>query len=92
MMLYVKEHCAFSAKALRAVEALKVPITIKYKSEPGVIDEVVEKGGKQQFPFLVDEENGVKMYECEDIVNYLCEQYGGNPTDFNELVAHVCPS
>jgi len=91
MILFVKEHCAFSKRALKAAEVLQAPVTIKYKSEEGVIDEVVALGGKKQFPFLVDEENDVKMYESGAIVGYLCEKFGGNPDDHGEIEPHMCP-
>lgn len=38
--------------------------------------EVVERGGKAQFPYLVDPNTGVEMYESLDIVAYLFETYG----------------
>ena len=37
---------------------------------------VQEKGGKQQFPFLVDENSGVALYESQDIIHYLFQHYG----------------
>lgn len=38
---------------------------------------LVEKlGGKQQFPYLVDPNTGVAMYESGDIVAYLFKTYG----------------
>jgi glutathione S-transferase len=41
---------------------------------------VVERGGKALFPFLVDPNTGVEMYESEAIVTYLLERYGtGRP-------------
>ncbi len=39
--------------------------------------EVVERGGKAQFPYLVDPNTGVEMYESLDIVAYLYETYAG---------------
>ena len=33
-------------------------------------------GGKMQFPFLVDANTGVNMYESAEIVRYLHKQYG----------------
>ena len=39
-------------------------------------DEVVKRGGKASFPFLVDETAGVEMYESEDIVRHLYAAYG----------------
>ncbi len=32
---------------------------------------LIERGGKQQVPFFVDEEKGIAMYESDDIVAYL---------------------
>jgi anaphase-promoting complex subunit 7 len=37
---------------------------------------VRELGGKEQFPFLVDPNNGTSMYESSAIVKYLFQQYG----------------
>ncbi|KAK1300207.1 hypothetical protein QJS10_CPB13g01112 [Acorus calamus] len=39
-------------------------------------------GGKDQFPFLVDPNTGISMYESGDIVKYLFQQYahGKNPS------------
>jgi glutathione S-transferase len=36
----------------------------------------VRDKGKQQFPFLVDANAGVEMYESEDIITHLLETYG----------------
>lgn len=49
--------------------------------------EIVRKiGGKEQFPFLVDLNNGVSMYESGDIVRYLFRQYGpGSSPSFGLL-------
>jgi glutathione S-transferase len=52
--------------------------------------------GRQQFPFLVDANVGVEMYESEDIITHLLETYGrGRPWLFrvisplNTATAHV---
>lgn len=39
--------------------------------------QVIEKGGKAQFPFLHDPATGASMYESADIIRYLFETYGG---------------
>jgi len=36
----------------------------------------VELGGKQMFPYMVDPNNGTAMYESDDIIAYLFENYG----------------
>jgi glutathione S-transferase len=37
--------------------------------------EVIEIGGKAQFPFLIDPNTGTQMYESMDIIKYLFESY-----------------
>jgi len=39
-------------------------------------------GGKEQFPFLVDPNEDVKMYESDQIVKYLFKTYGTNKVPF----------
>ena len=39
---------------------------------------VKELGGKAQFPFLVDDNTGEKLYESQDIINHLFKHYGKN--------------
>ena len=34
------------------------------------------RGGKKQFPYLVDPSPGVEMYESDAIISYLFEKYG----------------
>jgi len=36
---------------------------------------LLEEGGKQQVPFLIDDELGKSMYESMDIITYLTENY-----------------
>lgn len=41
--------------------------------------QVVARGGRAQFPFLVDRNTGVQMYESLDIIAYLFESYAQRP-------------
>ena len=43
---------------------------------------VLKLGGKLQFPFLVDPNNDVKMYESAKIVEYLWSEYGAVASPF----------
>lgn len=38
---------------------------------------LLELGGKEQFPYLVDPSTGTALYESADIIAYLFETYGG---------------
>jgi glutathione S-transferase len=46
------------------------------KGGPRFRAEVERRGGKQQFPYLVDVNAGVEMYESDDIVRHLWQRYG----------------
>lgn len=78
MTLYVKTGCPFCAKVRNTVEELGIQDMIEEKNiaDEGVADELVEKGGKRQVPYLIDAEKGVEMYESDDISNHLKENYG----------------
>lgn len=91
LILYVKDHCPYSKKALAAVTALNATVTIKTKGEDGVVDEVVARGGKRQFPFLFNEDTGDALYDSDAIVKHLCDAFGGDPSNYNDAVGTVCP-
>jgi glutathione S-transferase len=48
---------------------------------------VMELGGKQQFPFLVDPNTGRQMYESEDIITYLAETYGSGRSAMSQALS-----
>jgi glutathione S-transferase len=37
--------------------------------------ELMEKGGKRQIPYLHDTDKNIQMYESDDIIEYLQENY-----------------
>lgn len=71
-ILYYKPSCPFCQRVLQMAENLNVELTLKDVSEDEVaLAELLNKGGKQQVPFLVDTEAAVSMYESSDIIDYL---------------------
>ena len=50
------------------------------------LQELLEKGGKKQVPFLVDSEKNVSMYESNDIIDYLRDNYSKTETNTTETV------
>ena len=76
--LYEFEACPFCRKVREALtvldlEAMIYPCPKKGTRFRSVVD---QRGGKTQFPYLVDPNTGVEMYESDDIVRYLSERYG----------------
>jgi len=70
-LLYVKTGCPYCERVFSFAEENGITFELRNRDAPGVIDELIARGGKRQFPYLVDTEREVEMYESEDIVAYL---------------------
>ena len=76
LILYTKIMCPYCRKVLDKVGELGIAIDERNMADPKNLAELMEKGGKRQVPFLIDEEAGVSMYESDDIVEYLQKKCG----------------
>jgi len=76
--LYEFEGCPFCRKVREAVVWLDLDVIVYPcpQGGPTYREFVKSDGGKSQFPFLVDKNTGKKMYESDDIIDYLYETYG----------------
>jgi len=74
--LYEFEACPFCRKVREALSSLDLDAMI-YPCPKGSRHRafVQEKGGKEQFPFLVDPNTGSALYESNDIIRYLADTY-----------------
>ena len=80
--LYEFEGCPFCRKVREALSILDLDVVVHPCPKRGhrYRDEVVRRGGKAQFPYLVDPNHGREFYESTDIVAHLYEAYGtGRP-------------
>ena len=79
--LYEFEGCPFCRKAREALSILDLEARIYPCPKGGkrYRGDLIERGGKAQFPYLVDPNSGVEMYESSDIVRYLFDAYGDGP-------------
>lgn len=77
--LYEFEACPFCRKVREALSELDLEATVYPCPKGGTIyrPKVKEMGGKTQFPYLVDPNEGKAMYESGDIIRHLYETYGG---------------
>ena len=78
LQLYDIENCPYCRMVREALTELDLDAEIFPcpKSGKKYRPEVVARGGKAQFPYLVDPNNGKEMYESLDIIAYLFEAYG----------------
>lgn len=78
LQLYDIENCPFCRLVRETLTELDLDAEIYPcpKSGQRFRPELDERGGKAQFPYLVDPNTGVEMYESLDIVDYLYATYG----------------
>ena len=78
LQLFDMENCPYCRLVREALTELDLDAEILPCPKGGerFRPEVVERGGKAQFPYLVDPNTGEEMYESLDIVAYLFETYG----------------
>ena len=76
--LYEFEACPFCRKVREALSVLDLDALVYPCPKGGERFRplVVQRGGKAQFPFLVDPNDGTEMYESDDIIRHLFTRYG----------------
>lgn len=76
--LYEFEGCPYCRKVREALSMLDLDAIVYPCPRGGQLfrPEVVRRGGKEQFPYLVDTDAGVALYESDDIVRHLFARYG----------------
>ncbi|KAL9242225.1 hypothetical protein vseg_016246 [Gypsophila vaccaria] len=78
IVIYEYESCPYCRKVREIVSILDLDVLFYPcpKNGPNFRPKVVEMGGKQQFPYMVDPNTRVEMYESDDIIKYLVNNYG----------------
>lgn len=76
--LFEFESCPFCRKVREALSILDLDAMVYPcpQNGPRFRPEAVRRGGKSQFPYLVDPNTGRELYESDVIVGYLFATYG----------------
>lgn len=69
--LYVSETCPYCRKVMDYFDEQGIVYNKRSVSEPENLNMLLKLGGKAQVPFLDDIENGISMYESDDIIEYV---------------------
>lgn len=93
-VLYEFEACPFCRLVRQAVTVLDLDVQIRPTPRGGqrFRPQVIERGGKAQFPYLIDPNTGTEMYESAAIIRYLYATYGGRPAPPGLLRAVELPA
>lgn len=76
--LYQKEDCPYCAKVRGVLTDLHLDWVSRTAPKGAKQRQrLLELGGKEQVPFMVDTETGIMMYESDNIIQYLRQHYGG---------------
>ena len=71
LLLYKMDGCPYCEKVLRHLEEKNLQFRALDISDPVNMDELLHLGEKDQVPFLVDTEHNAKMYESDEIIQYV---------------------
>ena len=71
LLLYKMEGCPYCEKVLKHLEEKNIEFRALDISDPVNLDELLHLGEKEQVPFLVDTDHNAKLYESEDIIQYI---------------------
>lgn len=76
--IYEFQSCPFCRKVREIVSILDIDVLFYPcpRNGPNFRPKVLQMGGKQQFPYMVDPNTGVAMYESDEIMKYLVNTYG----------------
>ncbi|CAD7705476.1 unnamed protein product [Ostreobium quekettii] len=78
LQLYEFEACPFCRRVREAVTDLDLTVDVYPCPKDAIRNraEVLSRGGKSMFPYLIDPNTGKEMYESAEIVQYLYDTYG----------------
>lgn len=78
LVLYDIENCPFCRLVREVLTELDLDAQILPCPKGGTRyrPELIERAGRAQFPYLIDPNTGVEMYESMDIIEYLYGEYG----------------
>ncbi len=89
--LYDFEGCPYCRKVREAL----CELDLDYFAHPVAhgsarAQKLIELGGKRQVPYLIDPNTGTRLYESDEIIDYLNETYAeGRPAGWSLPVPHV---
>jgi len=69
--LFIMDSCPYCQKVMKYLESKNIKYHKFDTSNKDNVLRLLSIGGKDQVPFLYDEENDKKLYESDDIIDYI---------------------
>ena len=73
--LFVQNDCPYCKKVTSFLNDNKISFNKYDISDDDNVLRLLTFGGKEQVPFLYDNKNDTRLYESEDIINYISKNY-----------------
>lgn len=93
LVLYDMEGCPWCRLVRESLTQLDLDVLVRPCPKGGLRFRPLarEQGGREQFPYLVDPNTGVALYESAAIIDYLHATYGGGeaPSSMRRRLLHV---
>ena len=74
--MYTQPQCEYSSRVFDVMRDMGLEVESRDIRNPLIEKELIQRGGKVQTPYFVDTDTLVEMYEADDIVDYLMQEYG----------------
>jgi len=71
--LFVMESCPYCRKVMNFMDENEIEYIKHVIAMAENLEKLLELGGMRQVPFLLDKDNEVRMYESDDIIEYVRE-------------------
>lgn len=69
--LYILDSCPYCRKVMDYIDSKGIKYHKFDTSNKDNVLRLLSIGGKDQVPFLYDEDNDAKIYESDEIINYI---------------------
>lgn len=89
--LYEFEACPYCRKVREEMSELDLAYVSRTCAR-GAVEKrqyVKKRGGEAQFPFLIDPNTGAELYESEEIIDYLADEYGAGRVPLGPTISPV---
>ena len=73
--LYILDTCKYCKKIQKLLDKKSMSYEVKNVANQYNYNQLMEKGGLDQVPFLVDTDNNVRIYNSADIIDYIDKTY-----------------
>ena len=71
ILIYKMDGCPYCNKVINYLKTKNCEYRLLDISEKQYLQELIQYGGEEQVPFMYDTDNKKKMYESDDIIEYL---------------------